>query len=364
MIIGNAAFSILDRQGRHRRGDRIFLSLWLGLILGEWLALTLSLVGPVSPARFFPIVGLIVAAALVISGRDIAHRLRELGRGELAAAALITVAAGFVAAGLRPTPDIGEYHYPAIRWLADYGSVQGVAHLLFRLGAASGVFALSAPFEVLLPGRAAGVINGFILCMTAAQVALTTVRIATGRGRASDWFLWGGSLGLLAIELLIGSFTTTAPELGVAALTLIVAWRMLARDEEPRSADSLIPLTLACGALVAKLSALLLVPVAALFVVVGHGLRLWIGAALLASAVVAPTFLASIVTSGCLAINVAASCLPVPWAVPADLANLFFRYTLNGAAGAILRRRMRADGTGSRFGSRTGPTLWCCCPSR
>jgi hypothetical protein len=327
-IIGDAAVSLLEQPDRPRRGDRAVLALWLGLILCEWLALTLSLVTAVTPARFFSLVGLIAAAALVRRGGDIARQLKALRRRDLAAAAVITLAAAFVAAGLRPTPDIGEYHYPAIHWLASYGSVPGVAHLLFRLGAASGVFALSAPFDVLLPGRAMGVINGFILCLTAGQVVLTTVRITTGRGRRSDWFLWGGSLGLLAIELVIGSFTTTAPELGVAALTLIISWRMLATDEDPQSAGSLVPLALASGALVAKLSALLLVPIAALFVVTGRGLRTWIGAALLATILVAPMFLASVVASGCLAINVAASCLPVPWVVPADLVNLFSRYTL------------------------------------
>ena len=294
------------------------------------MARAYAVVGEPSIARtIFSIVGAIVVAALVKRSRDVAMQLGALRRGDLAVAvSIVTLAAAFVAAGLRPTPDIGEYHYPAINWLASYGSVRGVAHIVFLLGAASGVFALSAPFDILLPGRAAGVINGFVLCLTAGQVVLTTVRVTTGMGRRSDWFLWGGSLGLIAIELLIGSFTTTAPELGVAALTLIIAWRMLAWDEDPQSVSSLVPLALAGGALVAKLSAVLLVPIAALFVVIGRGLRTWIGAALLATILVAPMFLASVVTSGCLAINVAASCLPVPWVVPADLVNLFSRYTL------------------------------------
>jgi hypothetical protein len=334
LVIGDAAFSLLGCRGEARRGDRLVLSLWLGLVLCQWLALTLSLISPVSPVRFFLLVGIVFAFCAARRGRDIASELCGLRRSDLVAAVLVMSAASFVVAGMRPTPDIGEYHYPAIRWLAEYGSVRGVSHILFRLGAASGVFALTAPFDELLPGRSLGLINGFILCLTVGQIILSGVRVTGGRGRPSDWFLLAGSAGLLAIGLLVGSFTTTAPELGVAALTLVIAWRMLAQEAEPQDGRSPVLLVLAAGALLAKLSALLLVPVVALFVLAGRGLRAWLGVALLVAILVAPVFLASALASGCLAINVALSCLPLPWAVPTDIVNQFSHYLLQWSRAA------------------------------
>jgi hypothetical protein len=45
--------------------------------------------------------------------------------------ALVVIVGGaaFVAANLRPTPDAGGYHFPAIRWLAEHGIMTGVAHI-------------------------------------------------------------------------------------------------------------------------------------------------------------------------------------------------------------------------------------------
>jgi hypothetical protein len=335
LVIGDSALSILGANEKLRRGDWLILSLWLGLILCEWFALALSLLSAVSPARFFLPLGAIFAACLARRWRAIASQFRVLGSRDLIAGAAVMAAASFVAAGMRPTPDIGEYHYPAIRWLEEYGSVLGMANVLFRLGAASGVFALSAPFDALRPGQSIGLINGFGLCLIAGQVVVAGTRIATKRGRPSDWFLAAGSLGLLAIGLLTGSFTTTAPEVSVAALTLVIGWRMLAEDEDGGS-GSPVPMLLACGALLGKLSALMLVPVSALYAVIGRGLRAWLGAALLVAILVAPLLLASLATSGCLAINVAMSCLPVPWVVSIELVNDFSRYVLQWSRSAAL----------------------------
>src|SRR5436305_3391164 len=109
--IGHAAVSALDDPLRLRRGDWILLSLWVGLILIEWLALVFSLASPVSPQRFFPLVGIAALLALAQSGRTIAKRLQPWLRTDVVIAAVLTLAAaGFVAGGLRPTPDTGEYH--------------------------------------------------------------------------------------------------------------------------------------------------------------------------------------------------------------------------------------------------------------
>jgi hypothetical protein len=169
----------------------------------------------------------------------------------------------------------------------------------------------------------AGIVNGFILLLMVGQAVLATVRIAAGRSRQSDWFLWAASLGLLAIELLVGSFTTTAPELEVAALTLVLAWCMLAGNEEAKADGSLSVPVLACGALIAKLSGLLLLPVSILFAIVARDRWRLLTTSALTAALATPVFLASIVTVGCLAVIAAASCLPLRWTIPLDTVERF-----------------------------------------
>jgi hypothetical protein len=194
----------------------------------------------------------------------------------------------------------------------------GVGQIMTRLGYVSSLFPLIAPFEAILPGRAFAAVNGFILCLIVAQIALAAYRIGQRTVRPSDWFLGAASLAILALASMVGSPTTSTPDLSVMTLTVVAAWRMLVWQEENGPTRSLIPLILACGALTAKLSGLLLVPAAGLFAVWGAGWRQWVRAALVATILVAPYFAAAVLASGCLALPSAASCLPVPWALSAQ----------------------------------------------
>lgn len=303
-----------------RPGDRPLVALWLGLLAAEWLCLLVSLIWPTTPAQLMAILGPIaLLLALFAIRQNVLVELRALVTINAIVVLLIIVgAAGFVAAGLRPTPDTGEYHYPAIRWLSEHGTVIGVGQTMTRLGYVSSLFPLIAPFEAILPGRAFAAINGFILCLIMAQIALAAYRIGQRTARPSDWFLGTASLATLALATIVGSPTTSTPDLSVMTLTVVAAWRMLAWQEDDDAARSLLPLILTCGALTAKLSGLLLVPAAGLFAVWGSNWRRWIGVALVAAMLVAPYFAAAAIASGCLALPSAASCLPVPWALSAE----------------------------------------------
>ena len=315
--IGHAALSVFTCPKQLRRGDWILLSCWVGLVVLEWLALALSLGGPVSSQRFFPLVGVVALIALLAARRTLASRLKLLlSTKAVTALVLVLAAAGFVAAGLRPSPDTGEYHYPAIHWLAEYGTVKGASHILIRLGFVSSVWALDAPFDQLLPGEASAVVNGFVLVLIIGQIAIASARLATGTGTFGDRFLWAASLLLLGLGGAIGFFTTPTPDLSVMSLTIVVAWRMLAHDEGSGAPGDLVPLILASGAFLAKLSGLLLVPAAVLFAVVGQPPRRWGAATLLGALLMAPFLIVSTVTSGCLVLPVVASCLPLDWTLP------------------------------------------------
>ena len=312
LAIGHAILKLLAEQPA-RPGDWLILSLYVGLVALEWLMLGLSLGAADSWRNALLVAGAVVIASLAYAGGTLTSMLRPLLRLDVVvSAALIAAAAGFTAAGLRPTPDTGDYHYPAIRWLAEFGSVAGVALLIDRVGFVSSVFSLVAPFDAAFPGHALPVVNGFMLCLVAGQTVLAMHRIIRSSARPSDWFLVAASLAVLGIGLLIGSFTTPTPDVSVMVLTTAAAWRMLAAGESSNS-RSLVPLILCGGALAAKLSGLLLVPVAGLYAVWGSHDRRWLTASLIAAGLAMPFALSSFVTSGCFALPVQLTCIPVAW---------------------------------------------------
>jgi hypothetical protein len=322
--IGHGLLLAIGGTRHFRVGDCILLAFWLGLIACEWLAAVTALFVPVTPAIFGTVVGLALAAVLAATSRvsggfaPFRRLLAEMRAVQVLAVALIVLAAAFVVANLRATPDTGSYHFPAIRWLAEYGAVTGAAHIQDRFGFVSNVWAMLAPFDAVFVGRANGCINGFTLCLVSGQVVLASARWLRGDALHSDIFLGVASLCLLVIGLVIGSFSTPSPDPTVAGLTVVIAWRLLAAGENGKDQTAFLPLLLACGALNAKLSGLLLIPVAGLYAVWGAGVRHWIVAAVATMIAVGPFFAMSVIASGCLAFPASITCLPVPWALPRE----------------------------------------------
>ena len=319
LLLGHGLLAAADGDREECSGDWVVLAFWLGMCAWGWLAAVLSLIGPVTPGRMAAVVGLACAVALATSGGTFRRRLLDVpGRDAALALAVLAATAAFVAANLRPTPDTGAYHIPAIRWLAEQGVVTGIAHIQDRFGFISSVSALLAPFDTAFDGRLTGVVNGFVMCLLSGQVILAASRIARGVALASDVFLGTASTGLLVIGVMIGSFSTPSSDPTVAALTVVIAWRLLAVERDTLGQASLVPLLLGCGALNAKLSGLLLLPVVGLYAVFGAGVRRWIVVAILSVVLVAPFFVASILASGCFAMPASIPCLPVPGALPTE----------------------------------------------
>jgi hypothetical protein len=316
---GYAALAAVRALDGLRLGDRLIIAFCLGLVWLNWIALTIALFTALTPLIFFSAT-LVVAVLAFVAGADrMMSELRLLWRRDLLLGLLITVVfCAFASSGLRPVPDTTSYHYPAIRWMEDYGAVSGVAHILIRLGFTSSIWALLAPFDLVLPGRASGVVNGLIQCVFVGQIVMVGMRVGRGQARPSDLFLGVASLGSLTLGTVIGSFTTGTPDVSVMLYTVVAAWRMLASDDEADSLLFLVPLWLSCGVLMLKLSGALLGPVAAIFAVFHAPLRRWIVGAFSAALIVSPYLAASFVMTGCFTFLVAFTCLPVPWGLSYD----------------------------------------------
>jgi len=130
-------------------------------------------------------------------------------------------------------------------------------------------------------------------------------------------------LAIVFLASAIGSFTTATPDVIVMSLTSIAAWHMLANDERATKGLSFVPVVLTCGVLMSKLSGILLVPVAALFAVLGKPIRYWVAAACTSALLAGPYFIASFLTTGCLAFLVSLSCLPVDWRLSTEFVDRF-----------------------------------------
>jgi hypothetical protein len=69
--------------------------------------------------------------------------------------------------------DTGGYHFGLIKWLSEYGIVNGLAHLEPRFGFNSSWLALSALFnQGFLDGRSGGIINGYLFFCCSYQIYL------------------------------------------------------------------------------------------------------------------------------------------------------------------------------------------------
>lgn len=69
--------------------------------------------------------------------------------------------------------DTGGYHFGLIKWLSEYGIVNGLAHLEPRFGFNSSWLSLSALFNHgILAGRSGGIINGYLFFCCSYQIYL------------------------------------------------------------------------------------------------------------------------------------------------------------------------------------------------
>lgn len=343
--VGLGLLQALRATAFRRQGDRLVASLWLGTlaIAIAWLATALWL--PLSPG-----VGGLVAGGLSLwAGRSPATRqeLRQELRqwyGQFRSVqggvvlGLAIALASFMSRQVTWL-DTGLYHYGAIRWLADFGVVPGVALLYSQLGFMSSWLALAAPLNPAVLGpHVTAVTNGFILLVAAIHLLVSLSQLRLSPSSLPNGF----ALAFLALVLptLIGLrlmreiLVSPSPDIPSLLLVGIVSWSLLlvqeaalensppdpyrAVDGDPQPSGDLSPavvLFLAAGAFTIKLTALPLLLVAGCFYLLQSGFRrerLWVGCSVLILLLL-PLIASSIVASGCPLFPSTALCLDLPW---------------------------------------------------
>ncbi|MEQ8963577.1 MAG: hypothetical protein RLP02_37675, partial [Coleofasciculus sp. C2-GNP5-27] len=236
--------------------------------------------------------------------------------------------------------DTGLYHFGSIRWMSQFGAVNGLALINGKFGFTSSWFALAAPLTSPIFGsRVSAITNGFIFLLAILQSLITLNQIVRRKGRLSDWFL----LIFSAIAILV--YTGTAltgspilisfsPDVTVAFIIGVTAWSILVISHSAQSSlgnndtktplfdAKTIPLILSAGAVTVKLSALPLLPIGFLFYLIGNQFKLQIKRLLTGGAItlliLSPMVLYSLTTSGCPLYPSTFMCLDLPWSVPIE----------------------------------------------
>ncbi len=293
-------------------GAGVLANLWLsaafGLALTPWVAIGVAVAALVAAARLSPPRPSWLESARRASGAAWLAGALFFGLSAVVAVAPVTLA------------DTGIYHYPAMRWLAEYGAVKGTALLDVQLGYASTWLALFAPFaHGGMKSRAAALGGGFALALWLASAGWAGARILRGAGRTGDWFLvWATALGVGALSRVEGLLASSSPDVPTAALIVATGWMIL--ESEPLSGEAIAgrrwaAAVLAGVAVGVKLTAAPLVPVTGWLAwrAAGCRRRAALGLAALFGAALAPVTLARIIASGCPLFPAKLLALPVPW---------------------------------------------------
>ena len=338
-IIGTALLHGLQANCFKYTCDRVMTAVWLGTVLLADGLLLLSLGLPLSP-----VVG--IALAVGVSGSllswtpvraEIKHTLAAISWPRLLAFLGWAVLISIYMTQQVTWFDTGLYHFGAVRWLSEFGAVPGLALLQNNLGFTSSWFALTAPVnpEALAP-RVSAVTNGFVLLIATWQGGIALGRWLTGHARITDKFM-GVFSALVLPAMMLTTFlsailVSSSPDIPVIFLTGIVAWSLLVVANSPQVSDrptatlwdaSLIPLILAVGTVSIKLSALPLLPITLLFYWGQQPLnpRRGVVGVMMATLLLLPLMVVSVVTSGCPFYPSSALCLDMPWRLPAEQAS-------------------------------------------
>lgn len=331
-VVGIALLNSIQAKSIRRMGDRVAVSIWLGIVILAIALLAVSLVLPLSPG-----IGAVVTLGLCGIALRTSETRRELralkaqmSKRNLAIALVLIVAIAAFTTRQVTWIDTGLYHYSAIQWLSQFGTVTGLALLFDNLGFTSAWFAFSAPLNpASLDARVTAVSNGFALWVAVLHLWICIQAILDRRGELSDWFLSALLLFMLSIVLVRNPFRSillsASPDLLLLFLIAVVAWSILVIQQGAQLSasaaalgDRAVVLIVAVGAVAIKLVALPLLPIAYLFFVSERPWnvrRIMLGSAI-AGLLLLPFFTASIMTSGCPLFPSRSLCLELPWSFP------------------------------------------------
>ena len=313
-----------------RAEDRIFVSIWMGIVVLANFLLFASLFVPLN--LYIAAIPIIVSLSppllrkskSVIADFSISRKVAWL-------LLAITLAMAFISAfSTDALQDTGAYHHQMVDWLAEYGSVPGLALINEHYGFTSSWFALAAPLQTgmfwdhLIVGP-----NSFIFVLMILQAIAMLGRVFERHAGIADWFF------LFALTLYCHCFFfdivySLSPDLPASFLVLVVTWLIIVISINDHSENidnqrgaEIIVLILASGAIAIKLSVIPLLVVATIYYLLDQGfsLRKLYKVAAISTPFLATLICASIVTTGCALYPAPYFCTDLPWSLGSENAR-------------------------------------------
>lgn len=344
-----------------RRGDRLILSLWLGLLSGGAALLAVALAVPLAPAVLPAYLAGCLAFAMSPRVRG---EIRAIASGRprtaWAAAALLLGATAFLGSGHINNRDAISYQHDILQWLSDIGVVPGLNLVERRFGYLSSWFTFGAlANHGLVQARAGTLANSLALFLALLQLWIAVSRLLARRGRPADVFAAAALPLALGMPLALKVPVSTSPDFPAVVVSAVCAWSYLVLPSRGRADAALLPVLLAAGAVVVKLSVVPLLAVAGAYWLVRRPRPAeWARAVACGAFLMVPWMVGMTVVSGC-PLYPAPLAVDVPWAnvegarIDTELVRNFARWhqgtVPEDAAGiaypslAWLRRWLRAD---------------------
>ena len=300
--------------------DIAFTAAWLGVSILSGVLSFVALISPLSPTIALLILALPAIGLLQRSYRRAVATLfwdlikhRPPGYRLVCIILLLVLPICFLGSQQTILFDTAYYHLAVARILEEFGAIKGLVTLHKNFGQVSSWLVLGAPGTVGGElGWGSSLPNTFICMLAAVQAAFSLDRIVDGSRRLCDFIAGIGFLLIFLLAARWGMISSLTPDLPAMLLAVAIAW-LLSLHWGRRSIFFAIPV--AAFAITIKLSALpvgLIAGIAALCAIRKES-RLFIVSICVGLAILAPFFILSVLSTGCLVFPLSLTCFDLPW---------------------------------------------------
>ena len=330
-LLGNIVLRLfINNDNFLNLNDRSILCIWLGITSLTMIFLSLSFVVPLSTTT-----GIVVSLIVIIAGFfSLSNKHKKeinqkyLNQKHLGIYVLIVTSISALMNKQILWYDTAVYHWQATKWLANFGTVTGVALIHSKLGFNSAWFAFSAPLNIsALDSHIGAVSNGFIFFIATIHFIMTIKSLLQKNNLVAYWFISIYYFIYFIYNLFIFTNSTLlfsySPDIPVNFFIGIIAWVILLILDQPKLLSKsilkpeFIPLFLALVVVNIKLSA---IPLLLTFFIpifkLSSKFKNIIISSVLSFVLLLPMFAYSIKTTGCLLYPSSAICFDLPWTIP------------------------------------------------
>ena len=340
LLIGITCLNVFRSSVEGDEIESTFIAAYVGIAALCLIFTTLALVAPLSPGVSFMTYACILGISLALRTtrtRALAL-LSRFSSYEIAGCIILTLAVAFAINYRVDWYDTGLYHLGSIRWLSEFGAVPGLASINTHFGKTSSWFTLSASLlPDILGNRIGAVTNGFIFLLAILHLGIIANRLPRRSPSPNNYFIaiflalmilnWTVLQPLLTSKgfSILNSFS---PDVPINIMIGVVAWMILICDSESSSRSGnylssqnlnlyFAPLILAAIAVSIKITALPLLIGSFLFYISKNFFQIRkIGLVfLLVTALLVPSIVLSLITSGCPLFPSEFMCVDVPWLI-------------------------------------------------